>query len=41
MVRVAATTTGFLELSGVSKRFDDTVVLKDLDISIGQGEFIS
>lgn len=38
---MAATTTGFLELIGVSKRFNDTVVLKDLDISIAQGEFIS
>ncbi|MCC6313275.1 MAG: ABC transporter ATP-binding protein [Thermomicrobiales bacterium] len=38
---MTATATGFLELTGVSKRYNDTVVLKDLDISIGQGEFIS
>jgi spermidine/putrescine transport system ATP-binding protein len=38
---MTATATGFLELAGVSKRFNDTVVLSDLDISIAQGEFIS
>jgi spermidine/putrescine transport system ATP-binding protein len=38
---MATTATGFLELNGISKRFNDTVVLKDLDISIAQGEFIS
>lgn len=36
-----AATTGFLDLTGVSKRYGETLVLKDLDISIGQGEFIS
>jgi ABC-type Fe3+/spermidine/putrescine transport system ATPase subunit len=36
-----AATTGFLELTGVSKRYGETLVLNDLDISIGQGEFIS
>src|SRR5687768_16989706 len=32
---------GFLQLTGVSKRFGDTVVLQDLDLAIGEGEFIS
>jgi spermidine/putrescine transport system ATP-binding protein len=32
---------GFLQLAGVSKRFGDTVVLQDLDLDIGEGEFIS
>ncbi len=32
---------GFLQLAGVSKQFGDTVVLKDLDLEIGEGEFIS
>ena len=32
---------GYLQLAGVSKRFGDTVVLKDLDLEIAEGEFIS
>lgn len=34
-------TDGYLTLSGVTKRFADAQVLKKLDISIGEGEFIS
>ncbi|MDQ2654588.1 MAG: ABC transporter ATP-binding protein [Chloroflexota bacterium] len=33
--------SGYLRLAGVSKRFGDTTVLKDLDLEIGEGEFIS
>jgi spermidine/putrescine transport system ATP-binding protein len=33
--------TGYLRLAGVSKRFGDTTVLNDLDLEIGEGEFIS
>lgn len=33
--------TGYLRLTGVSKRFGDTTVLNDLDLEIGEGEFIS
>lgn len=32
---------GYLRLTGVSKRFGDTVVLNDLDLEIGEGEFVS
>jgi spermidine/putrescine transport system ATP-binding protein len=32
---------GFLQLTGVSKQFGETVVLQDLDLAIGEGEFIS
>jgi spermidine/putrescine transport system ATP-binding protein len=34
-------TSGYLRLAGVSKRFGDTTVLNDLDLEIGEGEFIS
>ncbi len=33
--------SGYLQLRGVGKRFGETVVLSDLDIDIGEGEFIS
>ncbi len=33
--------SAYLQLSGVSKRFGETVVLSNLDIDIGEGEFIS
>ncbi len=33
--------SGYLRLVGVSKRFGDTTVLNDLDLEIGEGEFIS
>jgi oligopeptide/dipeptide ABC transporter ATP-binding protein len=33
--------SGYLRLAGVSKRFGDTTVLNDLDLEIGEGEFIS
>jgi ABC-type Fe3+/spermidine/putrescine transport system ATPase subunit len=33
--------SGYLRLSGVSKRFGETVVLNDLDLEIGEGEFVS
>ncbi len=32
---------GYLALRGVSKRFGETVVLNDLDLEIGEGEFVS
>ena len=38
---MTGTGEAFLELTGVSKRFGDTVVLQDLDIAIARGEFIS
>lgn len=34
-------TAGYLTLAGVSKRYGDTLVLKELDIAINEGEFIS
>jgi ABC-type Fe3+/spermidine/putrescine transport system ATPase subunit len=38
---MSASNGGYLQLAGVSKRFGETVVLNDLDLSIGEGEFIS
>jgi ABC-type Fe3+/spermidine/putrescine transport system ATPase subunit len=36
-----ASNGGYLQLAGVSKRFGETVVLSDLDLEIGEGEFVS
>lgn len=33
--------SGYLQLAGVSKQFGETVVLNDLDLEIGEGEFVS
>lgn len=38
---VAATSGGYLQLTDVSKRFGETTVLSDLDLEIGEGEFVS
>ena len=37
----AAKARGYLDVAGVTKRFGSTVVLKDLSIAVGAGEFVS